>query len=348
MASGSANFLPAPSNTPVKKSGLFPNGVPASGVNQTNEYGLGGQGTSAPGYTFVGGADQADPLYSGRGGYVAPPDPYAAWGGRAAYDAKVNNYESQHQGILGSANSQVDIYGNQYQRGILDFVDNQRLAQGAIDTKASRNELAKMQGVQGVLGSVGRGIKSSGVMLANRNAGDSSAAQALANAYGDQGRRQLSGIGNQYEMGNQDIQAAQDAYAIQQASGLRQIQGSKDDFVNKLALDTRNSLADLDARIAGESLPNRIAYEQEKEAVKAQALQKLQAYDAQLQSGVQGIRATDADQRRARAAELMNAGTNLGSDAFNYTTETPTQFQGTGPFSSELPLFSLARGKRIG
>ena len=329
-------------------------------VNSSSQDGLGTDYTTGttggvvyqPTVTAQNLQTTADPYTSqfpsGGGGYVAPPDPYAAWGGRAAYDAKVNNYDAQKQGILGSAADQTGIYAGQYNRGILDFLDNQRLGQQGIDTKASRNELAKMQGVQGVLGSVGRGIKSSGVMLANRNAGDSSAAQALANAYGDQGRRQLSGIGNQYEMGNQDIQSAQNAFAIQQASGVRNLQGSKDDFVNKLALDTRNSLAALDAQIAGESLPNRIAIEQEKEAVRTRAIQALQQYDAQLQSGVQGIQATGADQRRAKAAELMNAGTNLGADAFNYSTEVPTQFQGTGPFSSELPLFSLARGKRLG
>lgn len=38
------------------KTGLFPNGVPASGVNQTNEIGLGGFGVTS---TLVGSSDQS-------------------------------------------------------------------------------------------------------------------------------------------------------------------------------------------------------------------------------------------------------------------------------------------------
>lgn len=336
--------------------------VNANGSSLGNDYNATG---GAPGVNYqptVSGQNlqtTADPntSYFGSGGsggavggtsYSAPVDPYAAWGGQAAYNNLVNTFDAQKQGVLNSATDQTGIFGGQYQRGILDFLDNQRLGQQGIDTKASRNELAKMQGVQGVVGSVGRGIKSSGVMLANRNAGDSSAGQALANAYGQQGRQQLSNIGNQYEMGNQDIKSAQDAFAVQQASGVRGLQGGKDDFVNKLALDTRNSLASLDAQIAGASLPNRIAIDQEKEAVKARALQQLQGYDAQLQSGVAGIQATNQDQRRAKASELLSAGTSLGADAFQYTDQVPSSLQGTGPFSSELPLFSLPRGKRLG
>lgn len=313
----------------------------AAGIRQTNETGLGGQGTAIAGPVPV--------IYtapSPSSTYVAPPDPYAAWGGQAAYNNLVNNYDAQKQGIFTSANDQTGAYGSQYGRGITTFLENQALGQKGIDTKATRNELAKMQGVQGVRSMVGRGIKSSGVMLAGRNAGDSSAAGALANAYGDQGRRQLSGIGNQYELGNQDVQAAQEAFGIQQQQGVRQLQGEKEDFVNRLANDTRSQLAALDAQIADASLPNRIAIDQEKENVRARAIQALQQYDAQLMSGVGNIRAADADQRRAKAAEMMSAGTSLGEDAFNYSTQAPMQFQGTGPFASELPLFSLPRGRR--
>lgn len=271
-------------------------------------------------------------------------DPYAAYGGTAAYNSLVNDYNNQHQGILNSVNETGDAYGSQYQRGIQTFLENARLGQKAIDTTAAKNELAKQQGVQGVLGMVGRGIRSAGVMLAGKNAGNSSAAGALANAYGDQGRRQLGSIGNQYEMGNQDIANQQEAFDIQSQQGARELQGKKDDFINSTVLDARNQLAALDAQIAGKSLPQRIAIEQEKEQIKQTLLQKLQGFDTQLTQGRAGIQAQGIDQRRERAAEMGRAGQSLGADAFNYTTEVPGQFQGTGPFPSELPLFTL--GKR--
>lgn len=291
-----------------------------------------------------GGAWPEDQAAQAAQNTYQAPDPYADWGGKAAYDSLVNQFNSQHQNILGSANEAGDAYGSQYGRGITTFLENARLGQKAIDTTAARNELAKSQGVQGVLGMVGRGIKSAGVMLAGKNAGNSSAAGALANAYGDQGRRQLGSIGNQYEMGNQDIANQQEAFDIQSQQGVRELQGKKDEFINSTVLEARNQLAALDAQIAGKSLPQRIAIEQEKEQVRQSLLQKLQGFDAQLTSGRAGIKPLTVDQRREQAQQMQQAGQSLGADAFNYTTETPGQFQGTGPFPSELPLFTL--GKR--
>lgn len=271
-------------------------------------------------------------------------DPYAAWGGQSAYNALVNDFNAQKGNIRNSANEAGDAYGSQYGRGITTFLENARLGQNSLDLKGAKNELAKTQGVQGVLGMVGRGIKSAGVMLAGKNAGNSSAAGALANAYGDQGRRQLGSIGNQYEMGNQEIATDQNAFDVQQNQGVRELQGKKDDFINSTVLDARNQLAALDAKIAGASLPQRIAIDQEKESIKQTLLQKLQGFDSQLTQGRAGIQASSVDQRRQAASDMARAGQSLGADAFQYSTETPGQFQGTGPFSSELPLFTL--GKR--
>lgn len=275
-----------------------------------------------------------------NGGTAPAPDPYAQWGGQAAYNNLISGFNTQKDQVFGSANDAINTTGSQLNRSILDFLDQERLAQKGIDTKATRNELAKLQGVNGILGMVGRGIRSGGVMLANKNAGDSSAAGALAHAYGQLGRQQMANVGNQYALGQQDVQAAQDAFAVQQASGVRNIQGTKNDAINNIVNDARNKFAALDAQIANANLPNRIAIEQEKEKVRQSAINALQQYDSQLNSGIAGIQPLSADQRRANAADLAHQGTDLGADAFNYNTEAPAQFTGTGPWSSALPLFS--------
>ena len=326
-------------------------------VNQTTRAANSFQGSSSKGPVFSNptGAKSSSSTAPARAtstaGTSAPQqsqaayvDPYAAWGGEAAYNSLVNEYNAQKGNIFNSASEAGDAYGSQYGRGITTFLENARLGQNALDLKGAKNELAKSQGVQGVLGMVGRGIKSAGVMLAGKNAGNSSAAGALANAYGDQGRRQLGSIGNQYEMGNQELATDQNAFDVQAQQGIRELQGKKDDFINSTVLDARNQLAALDAKIAGASLPQRIAIDQEKERIKQTLLQKLQGFDTQLTQGRAGIQAQGIDQRRERAAEMGRAGQSLGADAFNYTTEVPGQFQGTGPFPSELPLFTL--GKR--
>lgn len=307
---------------------------------------------SAPfvGRTGGGATPQAASSGGSGGGGNAPQtsapsvDPYAAYGGQQAYNNLVSGFDTQKQGIYDTSNAAAGTYGSQYGRGILDFLDSQRQGQKNIDTQAAKNELAKIQGVSGILGMVGRGIQSGGVMLAGKNAGNSSAAQGIANAYAQQGRRQLGNVGNQYALGNQDIQNAQENYGIQQASGVRNLQGGKNDAINDIVNQAQEKFYALDAQMASASLPDRIAIEQEKQNVRSQVMQQLQQFDSQLNQGVQGIHASSQDERRAKAQQLASQGTDLGAGAFDYTTETPGQFL-NGPFASDLPLFSVNKRK---
>lgn len=279
------------------------------------------------------------------GGTTTYVDPYARWGGQDAFNQLMDNFHRQKDSVYSTAHDAANNFGLGYRDSILDFISGLRTGQQGIDSKAARNELAKMQGTQGVLGMVGRGVKSSGVMLANKNAGNSSAAGALAGAYGDIGRRELGNVGNQYEMGNEDVRLAQGQLDQQRESGARKLSTSKTQTINQIVSEARDKFAALDAAMADKSLPERIAIDQEKETVRQQVLADLQAYDQQLQEGLGGIHASSADDRRAEASRLSSAGTDLGKDAFSYTTETPAELQGTGPVASELPLFSLQRKK---
>lgn len=284
--------------------------------------------------------------YGGGGGYTPPPDPYALWGGAEKYNALRSGFGAQKQGIYGSANEAAANAGLGLKGSILDFVDSLRTGQRSIDNKGINNELAKRQGTQNILGMVGRGIRSSGVQLANRNAGDSSAAGALANAYGEVGRGQLTGVGNQYEMGNRDIAMDQDNLAQQMASGQRKIGDSKTQVVNNIVADARNKFAQLDSEIANASLPDRIAIEQEKETIRQQVLGQLQQYDQMLASETAQIAPSSAEARRTEATRLAGLG-QAPADAFTYTDEVPGQWQDTGPFPSEIPLFMPSRGRRL-
>lgn len=262
------------------------------------------------------------------------PDPLAAL--RAGFN-------TQKQNIYGTATDAARAGGSNLQGSILDFVDSLRSGQRGIDTAAVNNELAKRQGTSSVLGMVGRGIKSGGVMLANKNAGDSSASGALAQAYGDQGRRQLTGIGNQYELGNRDIADKQLSLDEQRNTFVNRKYGeSKEQIVNGIVEQARNALAGLDAAMLEASIPERIQIEQEKTAIKNSVLGELQKYDQFLRDQVGKVRATSTQDRRARAAELQTAGYDLGEGAFDFTDEAPAQFQ-NGPYASELPIFTRPR-----
>lgn len=257
----------------------------------------------------------------------------------------MNMYNQQLGQLRSSAAEQAGQQaGTTYAGSIRDLIYNSGLAQQGINDEAVQNELARKQGMQGILGMVGRGIKSSGVTLANKNAGDSSAAGALANAYGQLGRNQMSQVGNQYAAANAQVDASQQQLAGQNAQNVRKINEQKETIVNTIVNDATSKLAQLDNAIAGASLPNRIQMEQEKTNIRNNALQQLQAYDAELTSGLAGIKSSTLEDRRTRAQRAMTEGQNLGQDQFFYDTQQPQQTQNTGPFATTNPLFTY-RGR---
>lgn len=318
-ASGSiqGNMLPVQGAT----TGIQGNTLPVQGSSlNPNDY-------------FVNPEPQAAPV-------VAPVDPYARFGGTAAYNALRSGFDSQKQNIYGSSNDAATNLQGGLGQSVLDTVRNFSRAQEGIDRKAVQNESSRIQGGNDILSMIGRGVRSGGVQLSQKNAGSSSAAQAIANAYAQLGQRQSSQIGNQYAQNadqialeqryqNEDLQAAPDKFRIQIEQN-----------ANQIATAARDQFAQLDAAMANASLPDRIAIEQEKENVRQQALAKLTQFDTQLRQGVSGIKAADRGANIAKANTQLTAG-QADPNLFNYTTDTPTQFQGTGPFASELPIFTF-------
>lgn len=287
-----------------------------------------------------------DPNISDSGdvqGSTTQTDPYSQWGGQENYNNLVSGYDTQIGSVYDTAGETATTKGGQINRGILSFLDQLRLGQAGIDNQAVNNELALRQGRQGVSGMVGRGIRSGGVLLANKNAGDSSAAQAIARAYGDVGRRQLSSIGNQYALQNRNISQAQDAFNVNRTGKVRDFKGSKTDLINGIVSDARSSLASIDAEMSGLSLPDKINAEQDKEKVRQDALEKLAYLDSKL-GQADDILPTSLEQRRSAALGLSNAG-EAATDAFSFTDQVPAQFQGAG-LPSSLPLFSAPRSRR--
>jgi hypothetical protein len=281
-----------------------------------------------------------------NGPVVSTPDPYAAYGGTAAYNNLKSTFANQKSNIYGTANDAAGATASGLQNSILDLVDSLRSGQTSIDNRGVNNDLARQRGVADINAAVNRGIQSGGVTLANKNATDSSAAGAIARAYGQIGQRQLSDVGNQYELENQDISLAQQDLDTQRAAGLRRIDSGKQQAVNSIVTDARNSLAQLDAAMANASLPDRIAIDAEKNNIRNQVLQTLSQYDGQLQQGVNGVQAMNGDARQAEATRRNQLG-QAPEASFDYTTDTPVELQGTGPSASNLPIFTYKKNNNL-
>lgn len=299
-----------------------PGGVTASQINAPG--GGGGGGFSAP----------AAPR-------PAPVDPYAKYGGRAAYDSQVNNFNTQKQGVLDSTNNAISMGGQKYNQNILNFLDSLKASQRGVDQAGLNNEMKYQQGSTDVNNAVGNGLQSAAVMLSSRNASNSSAARGFADAYGKLGRQEMSKVGNQYELGNRDVQSQQQAVDESKTAGIRNLGFDKDNMISSIVDEASRSLTALDAQIAGADLPTRIAIEQEKQTIRNNAVNQLGQFDSVLHQGAAGVHGMDNSSRRAEAHRLRMSG-QADPSLFDYGVASEIE----GPQvedASQLPLFTFNR-----
>lgn len=312
-------------------------------IRQGTFAGQGGSATRTGTPDYIAGMTNGGGTGTGTGTPTPTVDPFAKWGGQAEYNKLVSGFTDQKNNIFSSASDAIKTAGRNIRGGVLDFIDSYRTGQQGIDERYVQNELGKQVGRQGVLDMVGRGVRSGGVMLANNNSGTSSAGDAIARAYGDIGRRDLSKVGNAYEGENRSIGIAEQGLQREVANFDRDYEDEKLNVVDSVVSKAQDSLSALDVAMQNASLPERIAIEQEKQRIRNEAMAELAQYDKLLAEQRATVKPMSAEQRRAEATNLRVAGTVPAND-FNFTSEVPAQFQGTGPFSSELPIFTY-RGR---
>lgn len=279
--------------------------------------------------------------------YSPPPDPYAQWGGQTAYNNLLSGFNTQKDTIYDTSISDADRAYLTRKSSILDFIQGLKDAQQGIDWKATQNELAKKQAYSSITDMVGRGLRSGGTMLANRNASDSSAAEALARAYGNIGSRQLAAAGNQYALENKGIEMAQQQLGTQRATGLRKFEEDKTIKVNEIVTAAKRQLAALDADMTQADMAGRISIEQEKQRIREKVLDTLSQYDQELAAQAGAVAPSSVEDRRQEAFKLANAGYGA-ENPFSFTGEIPAEFQGTGPLANSLPIYTYPRFRREG
>lgn len=248
---------------------------------------------------------------------------------------KANTYTSSREA--------AQAYGSSQKNSILDYLSSFKNQQQGIDNKKINAELGRQRGSQGILDMIGRGVRSGAAMLNARNAGASSAGEAIGRAYGDLGRSQQSSVNNQYAMANRNIGQEQDALVQGRSDFNRNVNAGREAKVNEIAASARNALLTLNDQLVGAGLSDRIAIEQEKEAIRNEALQALAGLDADL-GQVNSVSGLGDDAVREQAGSMNRAG-QAGGDMFNFTQEAPLLQQG-GPQYSDLPLYSYRRSSR--
>lgn len=296
----------------------------------------GGIQTVAP--TGDGGYAWQDANYDNSGFQQVDPSVLAQQQAQAqAQSTARNNFNTGKNVLWDSLNRAGDNKASEYSLAIDKWLNQDKAAQNAVNAKGVNAEMARNQGVQGIRSMVGNGIKSAGVMLANKNAGSSSAAGALANAYGQLGQRQMQSVGNQYGQAQNQIGLEQQTVDDSRVLQKKTFDTWKTNTVNDIISQAQQSMAALNTDAANASLPDQIAIQQEVERIRGEAMAKLQAFDAQLNNTTQ---ATNREQRMTEGQRLQSLNM-AGDNPFQFTTDNvDQQFQYQAPAGGGLPIYT--------
>lgn len=278
--------------------------------------------------------------FDSSGNRVAAPDPFAQYGGRAAYDAQVGEINTGKSNALNSATASQDASLRSGRSSILDFIGGAQTKQQGIDQSRANAQFSLQEGKGDIMDMVGRGVRSGGVMLANKNAGSSGAAGQIARAYGELGNREARDVGNQFALENQGIDLQQNELNTGFDTQKRKIDEFKVGQAEEIAGTARNALAALEATRMGASLPQLFAIDQEVQSIKDATMAKLGELDSLLQTERSKINPAGQQQTMAKANEMRTAGTG-GPQMFNFNTNA-AQMQNAGPSvaGAELPIYS--------
>lgn len=291
------------------------------------------------------------------GDNTPPPDPnqlaaqQAAAATAAANASKTAAFNTQNDQAVAAAGGAGDASARGYGSSILDFLTATKQGQNTIDQEGVQSELAKRQGNQGVLDYVNHGIQSGGVLLGNKNAGTSSATEALARAYSMLGAHQMAGVGTQYAQDQNKIGTEQTNLNIGIDEQRRHNEDYKTNAVAGVVSNAQQQIANIISNMQYANLPSQINMQQEIEQIKAETAAKLSAVDPTFDNGdathtgIANLHPTDIITRAGQAQNLANAGT-AADNPYQLTTQAPAAFAGGGqPAGSDLPIYTIPRSK---
>ena len=247
------------------------------------------------------------------------------------------------QNIMSSAQQAAQGYAGTERFNLQDVIGGLQSKQQGINESQIGAQQARNIGSQNILGMIGRGIQSGSTMLANRNALDSSAAGAIARAYGQLGQRQQTGVNTQFQTAERQNQAAQQALEQAKSQTIERKKFEYSQQAQNIAEDAARQMQALNEAAAGAGIGDRINIDAEKQNLRSQAIAQLAELDRQL-AGVSGIQGASQEQIMSQAGERQRAG-QAPANMFDMATITPEQqmAQQPGAQLGQLPIYSTRR-----
>lgn len=258
----------------------------------------------------------------------------------AARQSAIDQYGTAAGDIRRSAQDQFGSSFNQQRGSILDYFQGDVAnAQRGLNTRRTNAEMSRNAGARDIMGMVGRGIQGGNVMLANKNASSSSAKGQIARAYGQLGNQENIKLQGGYASELQDIGDQQTQLDTQvNTFATRKMDEWKQSQAEQIANSVRDQLAQLNLAAQGADLGTLFQIEQEKQAIKDQAMAKFSELDGII--AAERAKVTPLSVQDARAKAMQNEQLGQGApQLFSFNTEAAApQFRQAS--QADLPLYS--------
>lgn len=269
---------------------------------------------------------------------------YASAATATAAKAKTTrrNIQTTQTGYTDAANQSATDVRNKYQSDVQKFLATIQNGQDDINGGMANNALNLRRSMSNIAGGIRQGIKSGGVQLANMNATDSGAADAMARAYATMGNQQAGDANNEAALKEAELTTNQVKLNRDRDEGVAGFDRERDAEVNRIRGDLRNKLAILDAQGAAEGVNGAVDMGIVDRVI-SQAVQQLAAVDAMRNQRLGGVQALDKAGANAKAAEMDVAGME-GTSPFSAGTEGIAFGVGgespMGAATSQLPQYA--------
>lgn len=242
------------------------------------------------------------------------------WNSRGEFQRNQDNVRRnvgvKQKGYVSGAESDVRGARSTYNNDAQDFVTGLRQGQNTINSGRANNALNLRRSMAGIASGIRQGIRSGAVNLANMNAMDSSATDAMARAFARQGNSQAGAVNNEAQIAENQFATEQQNLGLQRQQGLGRLKSWRDNKVKDISSKLWQNLSEIDAAAQAEGL-NGIVDMGARDRVVAQANAELNAVDAITQEELGKITGLDMGQVNQRAAEMDAAGA-LVENPFTY------------------------------
>ncbi len=242
------------------------------------------------------------------------------WGSRSEYQANANNVRRNigvQQGGLESEN-RTAAAGNRHAYNIdaQDFVTGQRTGQNTINSGRVNNALNLRRSMSAIASGVRQGMRSGAVNLANMNAMDSGAAEAMARALARQGNQQAGTVNNEAQIAENTFQTDQNNLGLQREQGLGRLKSWRDGKVNEISSKLWQKLSELDADAQGQGVGGAVDMGM-RDRVVGDASRQLDEVDAVTQQELAKIGGLDYNGVQAQVSQMEQAGQEV-ANPFTY------------------------------